>query len=729
MSGHAASAAAAASSTLPPLALLLPSLGAAAAAWAGERRPRVRGWAAVLSTGAAFGVVLALLVRVLDGGAVSFHLGLLDLGGSFLLDLGVDAVGAFFGLFASILWFAASFHCLRYLEHEERRTRFYLFMLLTETATLGVFFVQDFFSLFVFFEAMGLLAYMLVIHNESEKARAAARKYLAMTVVGGLSLLGGIWLFLYYSGGVAFSPSAESAWTTGPVKALALVFLLAGFGVKAGMVPLHVWLPDAHPAAPSPASALLSGVMIKAGAYGIIRTALTFLSQPASHGMEGGGHAVLGRGALSLIASGHGAGGEAAAGHAASGMTGVQALGFAVIWLGIATMFTGMLLALVQSDVKRTLAYSSVSQMGYILLGAGCLSFLGAEGSMGMGGFLYHVINHAFFKGCFFLAAGSLLFRSHELDMYRMGGLWRKMPLTCLCWCLAALGIMGIPLLNGFVSKTLLHHAVVEAHHLAGESHLWASGWIKLAEILFIVTSGGTIAYISKMTYYVFFARPTEGGHHQGDLREAPAWMVVGTSLLALGVLFNGLLPGVMLRKLVTPVLSSVPGLDQHGVEHLAHMAVFSWANLKEVLLPLLIGAALFTLGARRELFRLKRVRLDLFRLRLPSWMGVDWWYLHAARASLAFLYIGRRVYGDAEDGLVKTARSVASRLVRLVRVDMKRLLWYRPMEAASGLCGEVWTALRRRALPAVREYQGDLAMGALALAVALTLFLIMRLL
>jgi len=729
MSEHAASAAAAAaSSVLPPLALLLPSVGSGVAAWAGERRPRLRGWSAVISTGATFGIALALLVRVLDGGAVGFGLDLLRLGDHYVLNLGVDAVGAFFGLFASILWFAASLHSYRYLEHEERRTRFYLFMLLTETATLGVFYVQDFFSLFVFFEAMGLLAYMLVIHNQSEKARAAARKYLAMTVIGGLSLLGGIWLYLYYSGGMGFAPSAESPWATGPVKAAALVFLLAGFGVKAGMVPLHVWLPDAHPAAPSPASALLSGVMIKAGAYGILRTALTFLSQPAAHEPEGGGHALLGRGALSLLASGHGTeAGEAA--HRAAGMTGLQGLGFAVIWLGIATMFIGMLLALVQDDVKRTLAYSSVSQMGYILMGAGCLAFLGAEGAIGMGGFLYHVINHAFFKGCFFLAAGSLLFRAHELNMYKLGGLWRKMPLTCVCWCLAALGIMGIPLLNGFASKTLLHHAVVEAHHLAGESHLWAAGWVKLAEVMFIITSGGTIAYITKTTYYVFFRRPEPGNHHVEHAREAPGWMLVGTAMLALGVLFNGLLPGVVLRKLVVPVLSVVPGLDHHGVTHLGEMPLFVWANLKEVIVPVLLGASVFIVGARKDLFGLKKIRFDLFRMKLPAWLGVDYWYLRGARGALALLYAGQRTYAGLKDYSVRTVKAAAARAVRLVRVDLKQALWYRPLASVQGIGEEMWSSVRERAVTLVREYQGDLAMGALALAVALTLFLIMRLL
>ena len=715
-------------SILPPIAVALPIAGALAAVLAGEKRPRLRGYSAVLSSGATFGVALALLIKVFDAGPVCFNLNLLRLGGGYIMNLGVDALGAFFVLFASILWLAASLHSFNYLSHEENRTRFYLFMLLTESATLGVFLVQDFFSLFIFFEAMGLLAFMLVIHNQSEKARQAAKKYLAMTVVGGLSLLGGIWLYLYYSGVVSFVPPAESAWLTGSFKVAALVFLIAGFGVKAGMVPLHVWLPDAHPAAPSPASALLSGVMIKAGAYGILRVILTFFQQPVAHEAAGGGHAA-GRGAIALLATGGGAGAEEAA-HAASPLAqNVQLLGFALIWIAVATMFIGMLLALVQSDVKRTLAYSSVSQMGYILMGAGCLAFLGTEGSMGMAGSLYHIINHAFFKGCFFLAAGSLLFRAHVLDMYKLGGLWRKMPVTCACWCISALGIMGIPLCNGFVSKTLLHHAIVESHHLAESSHLWSADWIKAAEIFFVVTSAGTIAYIAKTTYYVFFRRPDAGEHHAEDVREAPPWMLAGTAMLAIGVLFNGLFPHYLLNNLIVPVVSAVPGFDPHGVAHLGEMPIFNWANIKEIIVPVILGASIFVFGARKDLFGLKSIRFDLFRVSLPRWLGVDYWYLRGARGILALLYDGQRAYGRFEEGFVHAVRSGSSAVAHFVRVDMKRALWYRPAEAAEGYGRTAYKAARWKLAPVMRNYQGDIAMGALAIAVALTLFLIMRLL
>ncbi|MEW6552802.1 MAG: complex I subunit 5 family protein [Actinomycetota bacterium] len=701
-------------SALPLLAMALPVLGAAFAAAAGERRARLRNWAAVVTTAVTLFAAVLILTRVLSDGPLYFNLDIMAIGDRYICNLEVDAIGAFFVFFAAILWFAASLHAFRYMEHEQRRTRFFFFMLLTESATLGVFMVQDFFSLYLFFEAMGFLAYVLVIHSETEKARSAAAKYICMTVVGGLSLIGGILFYLGGAGTVAFKPEAGSAWLNGPFQVAALAFLIAGFGVKAGMVPLHIWLPDAHPAAPSPASALLSGVMIKAGAYGILRTALTFFQQPP---ME-----------AEAVSGGHAAEGAA---HAAAGIAGdVRALGFTILWIAVATMFVGMLLALVQNDIKRTLAYSSVSQMGYILFGIGCMTYLGAEGAMGMAGSLYHIINHAFFKGCFFLAAGSILFRAHELDMFKLGGLWRRMPLTTVFWCIAALGIMGIPLWGGFVSKTLLHHAVLESHEVALHAGLATAGWVKAAEIMFIITSGGTIAYITKMTYYTFFRRPDpEHAHHLGHVEEAPAWMLAGTGLLAAGVLFNGLFPGVILARLVGPTVQTVPGFDAHMAAHVSEVPIFVWENLKEIFVPLAIGVTVFALGAWPDLFGRKRRGPDLFQVRLPRWLGVDYWYVRGAKGSLAMLFAGQRTYAPVKAWVIGVLKRGASGTVHGVRDVIVPAITERPYvrirDGTLALAGEA----REKLLPRVREYQGDIAVGALVLAVSLTVFLIMRLL
>lgn len=414
---------------------------------------------------------------------------------------------------------------------------------------------------------------------------------------------------------------------------------------------------------------------------------------------------------------------------AASGLAGdVRLLGIAIIWIAVATMFAGMLLALVQNDIKRTLAYSSVSQMGYILFGVGCMAYLGAEGAMGMGGSLYHVINHAFFKGCFFLAAGCILFCVHELDMFRLGGLWRRMPLTTVFWCIAALGIMGIPPWGGFVSKTLLHHAIVEAHHLAEHANLATGGWIVAAEVMFVIVSGGTIAYMAKMTYYTFFRRPgAEREHHLERVKEAPAWMLAGTGLLAAGVVFNGLFPGVLLGRLVGPAVETVRGFDPHMASHMAEEPIFLWKNVKEIFVPLAIGASVFAMGAWPDLLGRRRRGPDLFHHRLPRRLGVDYWYVRGAKGALATLFAGRRAYASARAAAAAALRRGASGTARLAREATARTqgLCLRAGERMAGL----WEYSSGRLPPRIREYRGDIAAATLALAVSLAVFVVMMLL
>ncbi len=611
-------------SVLPLLLLVVPVAGAIIAAAVGKRESLRNVLAACFSL-ATLGLSIALAVRVLSGNKLSFDFGaFISLPGVFSFRLEVDGLGAVFALLTSIAWAAAMIHLADYSRHEERRTRFYFWMLLSEAMTLGVFLAPDFFTLYIFFELMGLAGYMLVVHDQTAQARAAAAKYIYLAVMGGLSLLGGIFLYFYYAGTLGFTPAAGSAYLEAPFRIAAVVLMLAGFGVKAGVVPLHVWLPDAHPAAPSPASAILSGVMIKTGAYGIIRVVMSFFAAPA--------------GAEAAPVSSQGS--QAASGFSHS----VQALGFAVIWLGLATMFVGMVLALFQSDIKRTLAYSSVSQMGYILLGVGCAGYLGAEGAMGLSGAIYHVLNHGLFKACLFLAAGAILFRAHELNMFELGGLWRKMPLTTVFWCIASLGIMGVPLFNGFVSKTLLHEAILESGTVA--SHAGAvggPGWFSAVEWIFIITSGGTICYILKTTWYTFFRRQRQpaaevaGAHRsereqQGphaEVREAPRWILVAVGALAAGVLFFGLFPGLIIARLVTPAQQTFAGLEGN----ISGFDPYTLANAKQILLPLALGVGLL----------LFMTGLRLWNKRLPAFLGIDYWYRRAVAGFFAGLRAGSR--------------------------------------------------------------------------------------
>ncbi len=674
-------------SILPLIAIIIPLTAAVIIMIIGDRYERFRNLISILAATLTSGVVITILVKVLGGNPLHFSLRLIEVGDIFSFNLVVDSLGAFFALIAAILWVAAMIHSSTYMFREQKRTRFFSTMMIVEAVTIGIFMVHDFFSLFVFFELMGLLVYFLVIHSETEAASSAANKYLYMSIIGGLSLLTGILLYLNYSGTVSFIPPAGSTLVTNSFKIAALFCMILGFGIKAGIVPVHIWLPDAHPVAPSPASAVLSGVLIKVGAYGILRVVTSLF-------YVGGG----------LFQN-------------------FQSIGFILIWLAIATMFVGMVLAVIGNDIKRTLAYSSVSQMGFVLFGIGCLVYLGNEGAIGLSGSLFHIINHAFFKACLFLAAGIVIYYTHESNMYRLGDLWRKMPLTTLLWCVAALGIVGMPFFNGFISKSLLHHAIAEAQHLATQEMLFHAGWLQVAGILYTVVSAGTVLYLVKMTYYIFFHVPSlENTGYLKNIKEIPTWMTAGVGILALGILIIGLAPGFFLRNLVVPVVEMFGGFDPHTVEQLSNFVVFSWTNIREVLLPFALGVGLFVLGVSWHPIKSRDKEYYPFYLKLPSWISIEYWYTKAIHGVILLYFIIQKVY----EGIRLIAVSVIRKSVQIVK-SLQSAVYKVYTKAILALEKNfvIFTYLvLRRLLPLVLEHSGDIALGALVIVISLIILL-----
>lgn len=628
---HEAVSATAVRSVLPGVAVLVPLVGAFVALAVGDRAEKVRNWLAVAFAAATFAVCLAMYPTVIS----RHHTAVLQLK-LFLGDfrMAADQMGLLFALIASAVWLAATLYSCNYIQHEQRRTAYHAFNLLCEAACLGVFLSADFFSLFVFFELMGLAAYPLVVHSRTYEARRAGVKYIFMAVYGGLSLLLGMLLYMNYAGVLGFNARPESAYLTTGSCFLVAGLMMVGFGIKAGMVPLHVWLPLAHPAAPSPASALLSGVMIKAGAFGFLRIVGTFQVPASEH---------VARLAVQQATT------APATEHLAGSWRYLHNLGWVIIMLALLTMVTGMVLALVQDNVKRLLAYSSISQMGFILLGVGVGAYLGPEGGIGLAGAMYHILNHAFFKALLFLGVGAVYYATHELDMTRLGGLWRKMPFTTAFTCIAGLGIMGITAFNGFVSKTLLHHAEVEALQMGG-------AWLRVVDITFMITAGGTICYIAKLIALTFFGH--QRSEHAREATEVPALMRVAMGALAAGVLAIGLFPGWFMRNLVVPALQPFVGLDPEAVHHLAQLKFYTPGNVLAILPPLAIGVTFF----------LVMRRWDLFRLRLPHAAGVDYYYNRTEVGFLRLCFSGSRRYGELRARYYPLARSAAEYLVDLWR-------------------------------------------------------------
>ncbi len=380
------------------------------------------------------------------------------------------------------------------------------------------------------------------------------------------------------------------------IMLVAMILLIVGFGIKAGIVPLHIWLPKAHPVAPAPASALLSGIMIKTGAYGIIRT-------------------------LSLIyAPEHGSAHDTVADVAGALWAQLSGAGYVLIWFGIVTMFFGVCMALIQDNIKKMLACSSISQIGYIIMGAGVAAYLGYEGAMGLAGSAYHILNHAFFKSTLFLAAGAIVYLTHELDMSKLGGLRHKLPFTSIVVLIASLGIIGIPLFNGYASKTLLHHAIVEAyehHHLIS---------LSIAEKIFTITSAGTVCYFLKFLYLVFW-RPAPDNLDQ--VKSEPLLMKISMGVLAVLMVLIGFSPNFTLKKMVGPVLNSFV-LDGHGVEYLLKINFWKAGDLLAVTLALGLGIIFFYLAQR----------FNLYRLRVPYWLGADFLGALVGRAAILFWFM-----------------------------------------------------------------------------------------
>jgi hydrogenase-4 component B len=553
---------------LPLAVVLVPIGGAFLSALIGRLSERYRDFFVLAVTALTF-VLSAILFRISWSDLVVSHftVGFNDVS----LYFRVDKLGAVFNLLSAFVWFLATLFSISYMTHESRRNRYYTFYLLTLGGCLGVFLTADLFSLFFFFEMMSVASYLLVVHNQSEEALKAGRLYIFLGIFGGLCLLSATMLIYWYTGSVFITPMLEQLIVL-PARFLILILMIIGFGIKAGMVPLHIWLPKAHPVAPAPASALLSGIMIKTGAYGIIRV-MTVIYTP-------------------VVA-------EAKALWAFSEHT-----GYGLILIGILTMFIAAVMALFQLNAKRILAYSSISQMGYILMGVGVCAYLGLDGAVAFGGFTFHMVNHAFFKAAMFMMVGAVFYRTGEIELQRLGGLWREFPVTTVVFLLAAMGIAGIPGLNGYTSKVLLHHAIVEAyeHH-----HLVSLYW---AERIFMLTGVLTTCYITRLFSSIFLgSKPA----HLKVIKKEPWNERTVFVTIGLILLFIGTNPFIALEKLITPLAKSFR-FDAYSIKHLLEVNFWDIHDLQSMVWVVGIAALLFGIGTLTGFFNIK----------LPRWLSIE---------------------------------------------------------------------------------------------------------
>ncbi len=575
------------SSWRPVAVVLFPLLAALVVLLVGRRHKSWAGFLAAAASMVTFLLVLSLYPLVQQAVVEYRFAELMRLG----LLFRVDMLGFIFAFLVALAWMLVLIYATAYTKIEKNTNMYFVFSLVTLGSCLGVMLTGDLVSLFLFFEMMTFSSYVLVIGRMDKQAMMAGTFYLYLGVAGGLVLLFGIFSLYSVAQTVELIPLMEHI-AGNPLISPWIIFtcLFIGFGIKAGVVPLHLWMPRAYAAGPVVVNALSSGAMIKAGIYGILRTLLLIFSPPSLE-ME-----VLFQFAISA--------------------------GYVVMWVGLLTMVAGAVMALMQTNLMKLLAYSSISQVGYIVIGLGAAAYLfRAEEAMGFSGAVLHSFNHTLFKVAFFLIVGIIFYRTGELEMKKLGGMARKMPLLTAFFVLAVLAIAGIPGLNGYISKTLIHDSMLEAYKLYGGMDIY------IAEKIFKVGSALTLCYYLKFFQGVFLGRAPQIDTRERDI---PWILYLPLGVLGLFIILVGVIPNLVVEEFV---LAATRGFtfEPYGIEHIVGFAFFDsyplWAAGQVVILALVIYVPLHY--------------WKLYDLQFPRWFSIEY-LIFAPLARLAFWFTCR---------------------------------------------------------------------------------------
>jgi multicomponent Na+:H+ antiporter subunit D len=468
-----------------------------------------------------------ILANLITAALVVFSVALLSSRGSYALGgwaapAGIvwvlDGLSTLMLVVVSVVSFAATVFSMSYMDRYTSKHRYYCLFLLMVAGMNGVVITGDLFNLFVFLEIAAISSYALVAFGCEHEELEASFRYLVLGSVGSAFVLLGIALTYGATGYLNMAAVARTFAERGvgsPLTVLAVVLFVVGFGVKAALVPFHPWLPDAHPSAPAPISAMLSGVLIKAlGVYALARVLFNVM------GMD-------------------------------------QTFGLVLTTMGALSMTVGVFLAVGQWDFKRLLAYHSISQMGYVVLGIGLGGYLWSKGTnpaaagLAVLGGIFHLANHAVFKSLLFLCSGAVEYRTGTRQLKEMGGLREAMPATRWATTIASLSIAGVPPFNGFWSKLLIVLAAFQA------------GLPGLAALTILVSFVTLVSFL-KVLRYAFLGGLAEALR---GIREAPLAMLAPMAALGLLCVSMGLLllPGIR-EVFLEPAVSAL----RTGLEYAA---------------------------------------------------------------------------------------------------------------------------------------------------------------
>ncbi len=407
----------------------------------------------------------------------------------------VDGISKLFALLISCMWALVGIYSFEYMQHEENEGRFYLFYMISLGVLIGLSFSGNLVTMYMFYELMTLMTLPLVLHEMSKEAIAAGIKYLLYSVFGASLALLGIFFFFRYGSTIAFTPggvlTAESMAGHEKLMQWGVFAMIVGFGVKAGMFPLHGWLPTAHPVAPAPASAVLSGVITKAGVLGVIRVVYYLAGADFIRG------------------------------------TWIQT---AWLTLALITVFMGSMLAYREPLLKKRLAYSTVSQVSYVLTGLATLNPLGFVGA------LLHIVSHSVIKNTLFMSAGAVICKTGKTRVDELRGIGKQMPVVIWCFTIVSAGLIGIPPTCGFVSKWFLAGGALQL----GET---AFSWV--VPCVLLVSAILTAGYLLPITIQGFF--PGHDFDYATLEKKEPSWiMLVPLLTLAAAALLLGVFPGAL---------------------------------------------------------------------------------------------------------------------------------------------------------------------------------------
>jgi len=495
---------------------------------------RAKGWLAFGTSLACLAAVVVLWPTVYRGHTLDLHLP--GWSGPLALTFHVDGLAQLFALMGAGIGAAVLLYSIGYMAEDRAATRFYVLMQIFIAGLIAFVYASNLLLMYACWEIIGLCSFLLVgFWYRQREAAAGARKVLVMTHIAGYALLAAILILFARTGATMWTdPRVSAAFTTG-----IFVLMLVAAVAKSVQFPLHTWIPSAM-AAPTPVSALLhAACYVKAGVYLVARM-----------------HSIT------------------------PWPTGWQTT---VVWLGTATMLIGVLFAMVQHDAKRLLAYHTVSQIGYMMLG------LGLGTPLGIAAGLLHCLNHGLFKGGLFLGAGAVQHETGTRDMNELGGLGRRMPRTTVLWLISAASIAGVPLFNGFVSKWLIYVAALRAGFPVPALIAW-------------VVSIFTMFSFMKASSGMFFGTESPASERA---HEAPRTMIAGGAILAAGCIVLGVAPQLGIRYVVAPALRSMHLTSDIQVTWLGlSTAGGSWyatAGLVMALVATACGALIYWLAVRRS--------------------------------------------------------------------------------------------------------------------------------